>query len=173
MACDSYHYLANHFKCSLTILRLEMTKPLQDLTSFLSTLQGHGADPDDNIDEPMTEHVVTRWYRPPELMLCPGMAPRCVLTLHCQLWHRPSTRFLTTIESLICMVHRLYLPDGLYDYAVDMWSVGCILAEMMARRPIFPGTTTTTTAAIIVDTSLPVVLMCICCLLKGKTSSIS
>jgi serine/threonine protein kinase len=37
---------------------------------------------------PMTEHVVTRWYRPPELMLC---------------------------------------PDGLYTYAVDMWSVGTLL----------------------------------------------
>jgi len=61
---------------------------------------GRGQTLDDEIDEPMTEHVVTRWYRPPELMLC---------------------------------------PDGLYTYAVDMWSVGCILAEMLARRPIFPG----------------------------------
>eukprot|EP01034_Spumella_vulgaris_P024372 gene24371-30710_t len=48
----------------------------------------------------MTEHVVTRWYRPPELMLC---------------------------------------PDGLYDYAVDIWSCGCILAEMLGRNPLFPG----------------------------------
>ena len=44
--------------------------------------------------EPMTEHVVTRWFRPPELMLC---------------------------------------PDGLYTYAVDMWSCGCILGEMLGR----------------------------------------
>jgi serine/threonine protein kinase len=43
---------------------------------------------------------VTRWYRPPELMLC---------------------------------------PDGLYTYAVDMWSVGTIFAEMIQRRPLFPG----------------------------------
>ena len=56
--------------------------------------------PDDNIAEPMTEHVVTRWYRPPELMLC---------------------------------------PDGMYTYAVDLWSVGCILAEMLSRKPLFPG----------------------------------
>jgi serine/threonine protein kinase len=32
---------------------------------------GKGRHPDEQIDEPMTEHVVTRWYRPPELMLCP------------------------------------------------------------------------------------------------------
>lgn len=26
-----------------------------------------------------------------------------------------------------------------YDAAVDMWSVGCILAEILGRRPLFPG----------------------------------
>ena len=52
------------------------------------------------INAPMTEHVVTRWYRSPELMLC---------------------------------------PDGLYDYSVDMWSAGCIFAEMLGRKPLFPG----------------------------------
>lgn len=49
---------------------------------------------------PMTEHVVTRWYRAPELML---------------------------------------QPDGLYDRSVDMWSVGCIFAEILGRKALFPG----------------------------------
>ncbi|OWZ04040.1 Mitogen-activated protein kinase [Phytophthora megakarya] len=49
---------------------------------------------------PMTEHVVTRWYRAPELML---------------------------------------QPDGLYDQSVDMWSVGCIFAEILGRKALFPG----------------------------------
>jgi serine/threonine protein kinase len=48
----------------------------------------------------MTQHVVTRWYRSPELMLC---------------------------------------PDGKYTAAVDLWSVGCILGEVLGRRPMFPG----------------------------------
>ncbi|CAM9812898.1 unnamed protein product [Ascophyllum nodosum] len=61
---------------------------------------GKGIDPDDEVDHPMTEHVVTRWYRPPELMLC---------------------------------------PDGLYGYAVDVWSIGCIFAELLGRRPLFAG----------------------------------
>lgn len=30
--------------------------------------RGTGEHQDDDIDEPMTQHVVTRWYRPPELM---------------------------------------------------------------------------------------------------------
>ncbi|KAJ0399005.1 hypothetical protein P43SY_008325 [Pythium insidiosum] len=53
------------------------------------------------IVSPMTEYVVTRWYRPPELMLA---------------------------------------PNGCYDGSVDMWSVGCILGELISRKPMFPGT---------------------------------
>lgn len=26
-----------------------------------------------------------------------------------------------------------------YHQAVDMWSVGCIFAEMLGRKPLFPG----------------------------------
>lgn len=26
-----------------------------------------------------------------------------------------------------------------YTYAVDMWSIGCILAEMILSKPLFPG----------------------------------
>lgn len=48
----------------------------------------------------MTQHVVTRWYRAPELML---------------------------------------RPNGHYDASVDVWSVGCILGEMIGRKPMFPG----------------------------------
>jgi serine/threonine protein kinase len=59
--------------------------------------RGQGGDVDAG---PMTQHVVTRWYRPPELMLA---------------------------------------PDGRYTNSVDMWSVGCILAELLGRRPLFPG----------------------------------
>lgn len=48
----------------------------------------------------MTEHVVTRWYRAPELMLS---------------------------------------ADGNYTVAIDMWSVGCIFAELLGRNPLFAG----------------------------------
>lgn len=47
----------------------------------------------------MTEYVVTRWYRAPELLL-------------------------NCLE---------------YTAAIDIWSVGCILAEIMTREPLFPG----------------------------------
>ncbi|KAI3450992.1 hypothetical protein Pfo_007657 [Paulownia fortunei] len=48
----------------------------------------------------MTEYVVTRWYRAPELLL--------------------------SCDS--------------YGTSVDIWSVGCILAEILGRKPIFLGT---------------------------------
>ncbi|KAK3009548.1 hypothetical protein RJ639_013778, partial [Escallonia herrerae] len=47
----------------------------------------------------MTEYVVTRWYRAPELLL------------NC----------------------------SEYTAAIDIWSVGCILMEIMKREPLFPG----------------------------------
>ena len=49
---------------------------------------------------PLTEYVVTRWYRCPELLLAPN---------------RP------------------------YNEAIDLWSIGCILAELLRRKPLFPG----------------------------------
>lgn len=33
----------------------------------------------------------------------------------------------------------LLLSWNKYTTAVDMWSVGCILAELLKRRPLFPG----------------------------------
>lgn len=47
----------------------------------------------------MTEYVVTRWYRAPELLL----------------------------------------NSSEYTSAIDVWSVGCIFAEIMTREPLFPG----------------------------------
>lgn len=47
----------------------------------------------------LTEYVVTRWYRAPEIML----------------------------------------SCSTYTTAIDVWSVGCIFGEMLARKPMFPG----------------------------------
>lgn len=29
-----------------------------------------------------------------------------------------------------------------YDYSVDIWAVGCLLAELLLEKPLFPGTST-------------------------------
>lgn len=31
------------------------------------------------------------------------------------------------------------LTSGIYDTAIDMWSTGCVLAEMLISKPIFTG----------------------------------
>ncbi|KAK3042523.1 hypothetical protein RJ639_000247 [Escallonia herrerae] len=56
-------------------------------------------DPDRK--QPMTNRVVTLWYRPPELLL----------------------------------------GATYYGVGVDLWSAGCILAELLAGKPIMPGRT--------------------------------
>lgn len=40
------------------------------------------------------------------------------------LWYRPP---------------ELLLGENDYGPAVDMWSVGCLLAELLTRKPLFPG----------------------------------
>ena len=53
----------------------------------------------DGSEAPLTEYVVTRWYRAPEIMLA-------------------------------CKQ---------YTKAVDVWSVGCIFAELLRRKALFTG----------------------------------
>ncbi|OQR83793.1 sporangia induced mitogen-activated protein kinase [Achlya hypogyna] len=59
-----------------------------------------GVEPDEDNME-LTEYVVTRWYRAPEIML--------------------STK------------------ASEYSKAIDIWSTGCIFAELLGRKPMFPG----------------------------------
>jgi serine/threonine protein kinase len=53
-----------------------------------------------NRQNPLTEYVVTRWYRCPELLLSPNQP---------------------------------------YSAAIDIWSIGCIIGELIKRKPLFPG----------------------------------
>ena len=39
----------------------------------------------------------------------------------------------------------LLLGKADYDKSIDMWSVGCIIAELLAGEPLFPGKTEVST----------------------------
>lgn len=58
-----------------------------------------GVDPAQGEGAQLTEYVVTRWYRAPELLV----------------------------------------ENETYGPGIDIWSVGCILAEFLGRKAIFPG----------------------------------
>jgi serine/threonine protein kinase len=71
--------------------------------------QGAGKE---RTDGGMTEYVVTRWYRAPELLV----------------------------------------SNSTYSEKIDIWSVGCILGEILKRKPLFPGSDYINQLKLIVDT---------------------
>jgi mitogen-activated protein kinase 1/3 len=65
----------------------------------------------------MTEYVATRWYRAPEVILLPQQYTKVARL------SSPSIPFLSRIQ------------------AIDMWAVGCILAEMPISWRSYQGKT--------------------------------
>lgn len=77
--------------------------------------RGFSIDPEENAGY-MTEYVATRWYRAPEIML--------------------SFQSYTKASTFYCQVSLLQV---ILTPTVDVWSVGCILAELLGGRPFFKG----------------------------------
>jgi serine/threonine protein kinase len=66
----------------------------------------------------MTEYVATRWYRAPEIML--------------------SFKNYTKASKLSGERIQKYVVLTSITL-VDMWSIGCILAELLGYKPLFKG----------------------------------
>ncbi len=88
--------------CELVIADFGLARfvgtPDGDPDASASASSDSGAPPPNNNND-LTQYVVTRWYRAPELLV----------------------------------------NARTYDAGVDVWSVGCIFAEMLGRRPLLPG----------------------------------
>lgn len=56
---------------------------------------------------------------------------------------RPSTRYVHVawVHPLCCRYRapECLLTDGYYNYKMDMWGVGCVMFEIVALYPLFPG----------------------------------
>lgn len=72
-------------------------------------------------DDDLTEYVVTRWYRAPEV---------CFQSM---------SHILTFNHFLILFFHQIMCACQEYDFKIDVWSVGCIFGELIGRKPLFPG----------------------------------
>eukprot|EP00992_Anisonema_acinus_P007086 TRINITY_DN2710_c0_g1_i1.p1 TRINITY_DN2710_c0_g1~~TRINITY_DN2710_c0_g1_i1.p1 ORF type:complete len:393 (-),score=121.61 TRINITY_DN2710_c0_g1_i1:184-1305(-) len=100
---------------SASVLHRDL-KPANLLTNIACDLRicdfglSRGFNPNDCLQE-LTDYVVTRWYRPPELLL-------------------------------MCTQ---------YTPAIDVWSTGCIFAELMTRKPLFAGRNYLNQLALITD----------------------
>lgn len=75
----------------------------------------------------MTQLVVTLWYR------CVSVRP-LNLTLSSEVRNRVTRTDIYGHRS-----PELLLGGKEYSTAVDMWSVGCIFAELIQKEPLFPG----------------------------------
>ena len=92
-ACHSAKVLHRDLKPSNLLVNKDCTLRIGDFGL------ARGVDDAATDANQLTEYVVTRWYRAPEL-LC---------------------------------------GNENYGPPIDLWSVGCILAEMLGRQPLFPG----------------------------------
>jgi len=48
---------------------------------------------------------------------------------------------LQTLQNLGCRAPEILLGLETYTEAIDMWSVGCIMAELLHHQPLFPAKT--------------------------------
>lgn len=90
------------------------------------------ADPDHDHTGFLTEYVATRWYRAPEIMLNSKVS---IFTNTARI-KALNAAAPTRLNSTLCLCDLRF--QG-YTKSIDIWSVGCILAEMLSNRPIFPG----------------------------------
>ncbi|CAO1410012.1 unnamed protein product [Diamesa hyperborea] len=87
--CHGMKYLHRDIKTSNILVNRQGIVKIAD---FGLAIRSDSAKPFDN-------HVVTLWYRSPELLL----------------------------------------GEVMYDESIDVWSLGCVLGELFAKDPLFPG----------------------------------
>jgi serine/threonine protein kinase len=91
--------------------------------------RGFSEDPEANSGF-MTEYVATRWYRAPEIMLSFQS-----YTKASKLY--PSYFMFLLFTRVFVLTNVIWIVLNMFS--VDLWSVGCILAELLGGLPLFKG----------------------------------
>jgi len=83
---------------------------------------------------PMTEYVATRWYRAPEIMLSSSNYSKGDLhsSVFVLIVHLSQFPFFSFFFSFL-------ISFFFTTAAIDVWSAGCIFAELLAGKVLFPG----------------------------------
>lgn len=79
-------------------------------------------------DGKYTAYVSTRWYRAPELLQAYGAAQ--------------SSAKAAAASASAGPTKQVSLKNIQYSFAVDVWSIGCMFAELITGNPFFPADTT-------------------------------
>jgi len=94
--------------CTIKICDFGLARPTHDMRKPTEPIK----DNYPAVFHNLTDYVVTRWYRSPEVIL------------HCK---------------------------GRGEPTLDIWSIGCIFAELLLRHPLFPGTSSDEVLKMIFD----------------------
>lgn len=81
----------------------------------------------------LTPRVVTLWYR----WVTGAFLTRWPITGKCQ----PNSAPCYQEPRCVARAPEVLLGSDLYDEAIDMWAVGCVMAELLRNEPLFPGKT--------------------------------
>ena len=68
--------------------------------------------------------------------------PILIRSLYCHQHHHQNQNLHRFPDKTISRAPEILLASKRYTMGVDMWSLGCILAEMLLGKPLFPGTST-------------------------------
>ena len=96
-----------------------------------------------NLHVNMSPHSCNRLFDTVDLLnsFCFNVAQTLHFGCITKAWPVGLTWSLKTVKNFGCRAPEILLGLETYTEAIDMWSVGCIMAELLHHQPLFPAKT--------------------------------